>query len=583
MPTPIQLFDSYQKQIITLDPAKTVISNTLKIYSCGPTVYNYMHIGNLRATWLGDTIARVGKLAGWHTQWISNITDVGHLVDDGDDGEDKLEKGAKRENKNVQDIINFYTDDYLKQCQAIGIEIPTGIMRPKATEYIEEQMILSLELLIADKAYLLEDGIYFDSSNNQAIFGSSDFLITEPLRTILETQAKQRAGQSNQFTDRDTKNTTKNPSDFALWKFVSADSLQKWRFVDFFDAKDVLAGSYREILEKWGCPGWHSECVAMISAIAGQDTPLIEGAGGDSSFSFDPFKNKTVIDLHLGGEDHIDVHHKNEILQSEALGFHLSKYWVHNKFVLVNGKKMSKSLGNVFLVVGKYADTGFYSLENPPQEVQDKFKIKGFDPLAYRLMLMEHHYTQQMDFTWDKLAQSQARLFNLRKLGTKISKVVQNINVSISDQDKGLPKMQEYNNKLISDLVNNLNFPLFLEVVTNEMNRLFGSISKSSIKGSYNKEHEDWDLSIDNLDEADFFHDFAVLIDWMDKGLLNLNLFDGCDNWTIETLAIQRQQAKEVKNWAEADRLRVEIAKLGYQVDDYPWGYGLWWNPTLMD
>ncbi len=555
MPTPIQLFDSYQKQIITLDPAKTVISNTLKIYSCGPTVYNYMHIGNLRAAWLGDTIARVGKLAGWHTQWISNITDVGHLVDDSDDGEDKLEKGAKRENKNVQDIINFYTDDYLKQCQAIGIELPTGIMRPKATEYIEEQMVLSLELLIAGKAYLLEDGIYFDSSNNQKIFESSNFLITEPLRTILETQAKQRAGQSNQFTDRDIKNVTKNPSDFALWKFVSADSLQKWRFVDFFDAKDVLAGSYKEILEKWGCPGWHSECVAMISAIAGQDTPLIEGAGGDSSFSFDPFNNKTVIDLHLGGEDHIDVHHKNEILQSEALGFHLSKYWVHNKFVLVNGKKMSKSLGNVFLVVGKYADTSFYSLENPPQEVQDKFKIKGFDPLAYRLMLMEHHYTQQMDFTWDKLAQSQARLFNLRKLGAR---VISHSGYKSIIENKDFKDTIE--NHLIKILCNDLNCPLFVVEYT------------QLLEGCVNKIKSE-----DNVRSFDYenFRKF-------DEGFLKLLIFNP-SNQTVKAKAGLRQLAKDSKNWAEADRLRLEIAKLGYQVDDYPWGYGLWWNPTLID
>jgi cysteinyl-tRNA synthetase len=562
MPTPIKLYDSYQKKEIILNPDETVINSTLKLYSCGPTVYNYMHIGNLRAAWLGDVISRVGKLAGWDTQWISNITDVGHLVDDGDNGEDKLEKGAKREGKKVQDIINFYTDDYVKQCQAIGIDLPTGVMRPKATEYIEEQMILSLELLIARKAYLLDDGIYFDSEYNNQLFESKDFVITEPLRAILETQAKQKAGQSNQFSDRDIKNTTKNPGDFALWKFVSADSLQKWRFEDFWDAQTVLEETNNEILTKWGCPGWHSECVAMICDVIGQVKP-IDGEEHNyySRFSFEHFGNQTVIDLHLGGEDHIDVHHKNEILQSEALGFHLSKYWVHNKFVLVDGKKMSKSLGNVFLVEGKYEDTGFYSLSNPPQEVQDKYKIKRFDPLAYRLMLMEHHYTTQLDFTWDKLAQSQARLFNLRKMTSRITSCLEFVGHG----------EYIYEDNSLRDRVLDTDFVNLREKLLNnlDINSFLGEIQSLIVKSA--NETSSFGFNFENI---------RALITFEDN-FLKLGLFPNSLS-SVSGLAIQRQQVKTDKNWAEADRLRQEIAKLGYQVDDYPWGYGLWYNPTLM-
>ena len=532
-----------------------------------------MHIGNLRAAWLGDSISNVAKIAGWQSHWITNITDVGHLVDDGDDGEDKLEKGARREGKRVQDIVNFYTEDYIKQCDVIGIDLPTGIMRPKATEYIEEQIILSLELLAAGKAYLLEDGIYFDSEYNNQLFEENDLLKNhQPLKAILEIQAKQKAGQSNQYNDRDIKNITKNPGDFALWKFVSEDALQKWRIGDYtsistpeFNSKILdlvinkdlckrLTDSQYENLEvAWGCPGWHSECVAMICDV----TEQVTNSSGEnkSGFSFQNFAKKTVIDLHLGGEDHIDVHHKNEILQSEALGFHLSNYWVHNKFVVVDGKKMSKSLGNVFLIIGKYEDTGFYSLEHPPLDIQDKFKTKRFDPLAYRLLLMEHHYTTQLDFTWDKLAQSQVRLFNLRKLGARALSFAK-----FNGVETGGNTMATTKDQLTKILVNNLDFPTFLSEYGQFLE---GCINKISTE----KKIYDKDLEI---------------VQFFDKEVSKLGIFEVSGD-EVNKLANIRQRAKESKNWAEADTLRTDISKLGYQVDDYPWGYGLWYNPMLMD
>jgi cysteinyl-tRNA synthetase len=582
-PKAIKLFDSYQKKIIKIDPEQTTVPNTLNIYSCGPTVYNFMTIGNLRAAFLPEMIKGVAQLTKWDTKWVSNITDVGHLVDDGDHGEDKLEKGAKREGKKVSEIVDFYTKDYIKQCNAIGIDLPSGLCQPKATEYIEEQMTLALELLQQNKAYLLEDGIYFDSRKNEEVFGGKDFTITEPLRAILITQAKQKAGQSNEFNDRDIKNTTKNPGDFALWKFVVEDSLQKWRFTDISKLQEKLhfwiddSDNKDEIVERfqkdfsytdkkgeeyyledpidriiknlwlklgksWGCPGWHSECVAMICAL-NQDSLLIKGAGG-------------IIDLHTGGEDHIDVHHKNEILQSEALGFHLSKYWVHNKFVLVDGKKMSKSLGNVFLATGKYEDTGFYSLTNPPSDIQEKFKVKSFDPLAYRLMLMEHHYNQQLDFTWEKLAQSQARLFNLRKLYARIESYRNSKNQPFDYES------EEYDQKkltLVEPLYDNLNIPEFLIKISTELDKLIVSVTNN---------HE---VSILDL----------AIITGFDVDFLKLEIASSHQSDEIIALAEKRQEAKTNKDWEMADEIRKEIAQNGWQVDDYPWGFGLWSNPTL--
>ncbi len=512
-----------------------------------------MHIGNLRAAWFGDAISNVAKLAGWKTQWMSNITDVGHLVDDGDDGEDKLEKGAKREGKKVQDIVDFYTQDYIKQCQAIGIELPIGIMQPKATEYIPEQMLLALSLLKDKKAYVLDDGIYFDSQYNNQLFEESNLLKNhQPLKAILAIQAKQKAGQSNQYNDRDIKNITKDSGDFALWKFVSQDSLQKWCFQDFDEVKDLVENV--EIMAKWGCPGWHSECVAMICNVTKQLQDIKNPENSSKTqFSFQEFTNRTAIDLHLGGEDHIDVHHKNEILQSEALGFHLSNYWVHNKFVLVNGKKMSKSLGNVFLVAGKYEDTGFYSLEHPPIEVQEKFKIKRFDPLAYRLLMMEHSYNTQLDFTWEKLAQSQTRLFNLRKLGARILSFANSQEIE-ETQNQASPIIDQF----AQILTNNLDFPSLLSQYSQFLEGLINKITKEQI-----------------LTDIDF-----EVLELFDIELLKLKIFENPSQEAVQ-LAEARQIAKADKNWSEADVIRQQISQLGYQIDDYPWGYGLWLNPTL--
>jgi hypothetical protein len=185
-----------------------------------------------------------------------------------------MEKGARREGKSVENIVDFYTTDFIQQCKAIGIDLPTGTMQPKATEYIQEQMILALELVVKEMAYLLEDGIYFDSDHAEEFFKEQE--ISEPLKSILITQAKQQAGNSSDFTGRDIKNSTKNSGDFALWKFVEESSLQKWRMKDFEKTAELLAviqeqisvDGFERLLSNYGCPGWHSECVAMICALS---------------------------------------------------------------------------------------------------------------------------------------------------------------------------------------------------------------------------------------------------------------------------------------------------------------------------
>jgi cysteinyl-tRNA synthetase len=536
------LFDSYSKVPVS---ASSESGKTLKIYSCGPTVYSYQHIGNMRAAWLASSYVDFTKTQNINTEWVLNITDVGHLVGDGDDGqntdngEDKLEKGAKKEDKNVKEIVDFYKKDYESQCGSLKISLPKDKYYPKATEYIKEQMLLSLTLLKNKKAYLLDDGIYFDSeANNELIL---------PFDTV--------KGDSN-FTGRNIENITKNPADFALWKFVDKDSLQKWRFEDFDGAVEIIERFYdfnlpypnlatknglkpkfnpktnetktiKELKKKWGCPGWHSECVAMICKILnGSFPPILD-------------TNESVIDIHFGGEDHIDIHHKNEILQSEALGFHLSKAWVHNKFVTVDSKKMSKSVGNVYTVIGNKEETGFDSIEQ-----------KGFDPLAYRLLLQEHHYTTQLDFTWDKLQQSQNRLYNLRKETAKITSFWNSMSI---EPKADIAKTSKQDEILSSPLCDNFNVPRFLEKYEELVKETSNAIKTTEVVNANN---------------------YSTLKNW-EKVFLKLDLFPIAPKKVL-ALARKRNEAKSDRDFEKSDEIRDSILELGYQIDDYTWGFGLW-------
>ncbi len=528
---PISFFDSYQKKDVVLSPENTVVPGVIKMYSCGPTVYSTQQIGNMRAAWFPDTFKSVAELAGWKVELVHNITDVGHLVGDGDYGEDKIEKGAKREGKTVEEIVNFYLNNYLDQAKQLNITLPSGKFRPKATEFIEQQMILALTLIKMGKAYILEDGIYFDHNANKS-----------DIEQLEKFAGMSKSGGNNDFTGREIKNTDKNPADFALWKFVDESSLQKWKFDDYtssdsssfsqeifnliIDVKNSEEYRNDEFELKWGCPGWHSECVAMIFDIL--TNTKIHFNGGSKNFSEKPY----LIDVHSGGEEHISMHHKNEILQTEALGYHLSKNWLHWKHVLIDGAKMSKSSGTTYTV--------FDLIE------------KGFDPLAYRLMLLEHHYNEQMNFTWEKLEQSQNRLFNIRKEIAKIRSFAQSPELESMNENKYLA----VKNRWLEILTEDLNLPKFLEEYQEFLHTIVNRIQNQNI------------LSIQD----------HKLLSEFDSKLLKLNLFELNLPEEILNLAEERWTAKKTKNYQKADEIRQEVLKEGWQIDDYAWGWGIWWK-----
>jgi cysteinyl-tRNA synthetase len=522
----LSLYDSYLKQLV-----KIHLDHTIKIYTCGPTVYYYPHIGNLASVFLGDIITKAinyqSDFIGLKAQWCVNITDIGHLTDDGDNGEDKMELGAKRSGQSPKEIADFYTADYKAQCKALNITLPEGLYNPKATDYIEQQARLALQLLAMNKAYCLEDGIYFDAVANQDI--AQDFW------------PKNQDNQDKNFTGRLIVNTTKNSMDFALWKFVNPATIQKYQFISFDQIEKDFNNleDWQNICNKWGCPGWHSECVAMICSVLG-----LNGSVKASKFSFSSFSSSTklpVIDIHTGGEDHFDIHHKNEILQSRALGFKLSQTWVHNKFVQVDNKKMSKSVGNVYNLLGDFETTGFITLQQ-----------KGYNPLAFRFMLLEHSYQEALNFTWDKLEQSVSRYYGLLKIMAGITSFIKSKNIIL----EGIEANQELKTEFGSLLLDNLKTSKVLELYQAKLTDLLTVIIKNN--------------SLTNQELKTFK---TLLI--FDQEVLNLNLVYIPTKNQLEQVSL-RQEAKSNKDYQKSDSLRDELISQNIVVDDYNWGTALW-------
>ena len=512
MTHPLRFFDTYQKKLISLNENDTITPKNITIYRCGPTIYSYQHAGNAVGAFLTDLIVNTGRLSGWKVKHVENITDVGHLVGDGDYGEDKLEVGAKRDGLKVSEVVEKYLSNYKEQLSLLNITLPEGKNNPKATEFILEQFTLAIELLIQKKAYLAIDGIYFDSQANADL-----------ISVINDLPGMPSSEGDRDFTGRDITSKQRHPEDFALWKFVIPETLQKWKISDFSELKEYTSTQLDHEtvakLEHWGSPGWHSECVTMISQILGNKRFSLNG-DTDNNTAYE-------IDIHIGGEDHIPVHHRNEILQSEALGIHLSKHWLHNKFLLMDSKKMSKSIGNIFLVHGDPAETGFESLTN-----------KGFDPLSFRLMLFEHHYSDQINFTWDKLTQSQNRLHNLRKTAALVRG-------SQTEADQKEHQQQPAYQEMLSTLRDNLNTPKFLEIFT------------------------------DTLDSAVDNPEIIPSLMHIDASVLKLDLFPDIPQ-DIQLLAEQRKDAKQSKDYQLSDEIRDNLKSQGWVIDDHAQGYSLW-------
>jgi cysteinyl-tRNA synthetase len=298
----------YNTRTKSTDPFRPIKENTVGLYTCGPTVYHYAHIGNLRTYIFEDILKRTLHASGYTVRHVMNITDVGHLTDDADSGEDKMEKGARREGKNAWDVALFYTQAFEQDMAALNI-LPPNIWC-KATDHIPEQIAMVQTLMDKGCAYETHDGIYFDTTTFPA-YGEMANLKNQSL----DVGARVDMGEK------------KNPHDFALWKWSPQGETRHMEW-DAFGKK--------------GFPGWHIECSAMARKYLGDH-----------------------FDIHCGGIDHVPIHHTNEIAQTEAVTG-ISPWvnvWMHGEFLTIgDGAKMAKS-GDNFITLQTLADAGYSPLD----------------------------------------------------------------------------------------------------------------------------------------------------------------------------------------------------------------------------
>lgn len=433
---------------------KSLEPKKVKMYSCGPTVYKDATIGNMRTNLFQDTLRRVLEYNGYEVKQVMNITDVGHLVSDGDEGEDKMLKSAREEHKTPMEIAEYYTKLFFKDLKRLNVEIPEVIC--KATDHIEEMLEMVQKIMENGYAYETSTAIYFDVSKLDEYGILSGINLRE-----------QKAGARVEVDPE-----KRNPYDFALWIKAPENHLMKWD-------------------SPWGpsYPGWHIECSAMSQKYLGE-----------------------VFDIHTGGIDLIPTHHENEIAQSKgACGKIPAHYWMHGEYLLINGGKMSKSLGNVYLL--------------------DDIIKRGYDPLVYRLFNFSCHYKGKLNFTWEGIEAASTALTRLRDGYQKHL-------TGTADVDETI--ISEIENKFHQAINDDLNMPLAMSAV--------------------------WEA----VKYQDKSPKIAKLLEKFDT-VLGLKITEKKEEeipQEILELVEQRKVARNEKNWTESDRLRDLIAQKGYSVKD---------------
>lgn len=438
------------------------LNGVVRMYNCGPTVYDRQHIGNLRGAVLANTLKRALEALGYKVKHVSNITDVGHLtgdnLGDADTGEDRMEASAKKQGRRAKEIAEEITALYFADLDALGID-RRRMQFPRATEYISEQIALVKTLLQKGYAYDITDGIYFDTAKfpGYGKLGGID---------VSGQQAGARVEENKE---------KKNPHDFALWKRSPSGSTreQEWE-------------------SPWGVgfPGWHLECTAMIFALLGRQ-----------------------IDLHLGGEDLARIHHNNEIAQAEAAtGKQFVRYWLHNAFITIEGKKVSKSLGNTIYL--------------------SQFTDRGLSPRALRYLYLTAHYRSPMNFTWEAAEGADQALKRLLR--------------AYVDAPKGAVD-RAFMDAFYATLAQDLDTPKALALVWEHIKEL----NKATLA------QVDKVLGL-GLAEAKPTQKLTVKQDRLPDG--------------IRALIESREAARRNKDFEMADQMRQEIESAGYELKDTPEG-----------
>ena len=448
----LHLFNSKTK---SKEPFSSVDSKSVSVYTCGPTLYKPSHIGNLRCYIFADTLRRALEHLKFNTKYVINLTDVGHLVSDSDEGEDKIEKAAKDKNRSVEEIITSAKNAFFQDLDRLNIPRNKYVF-PRATEYIKEQINLIRKLEDKGYTYQISDGVYFDISK------FNEYGVLMNFKNMQQIEGA-----------RVKKNEEKrNSADFALWKLSpkGKKTLQEWP-------------------SPWGVgfPGWHIECSAMAMKLL-----------------------KETIDIHTGGVDHMMIHHPNEIAQSEcATGKEFARFWLHVEHAVIDGKKISKSLGNVITI-------------------QDLINL-NYSPLTLRYLFLTTKYSTQLNFRYDALNAAEIAL-------SKLHKFVNQAGLTVFTKPH-----EETMNKIIACILDDLDTPGALSYIWLLLK----------------------DKSVSNKQKA-------KTIKWADR-FFGLNI--GNDKSPtppkeVLNLVKERDTARKSNNWDKSDSLRENIKEKGWTVED---------------
>jgi len=447
-----------------LEDFKPLNPPAVTLYTCGPTVYDYTHLGHIRTFTSNDILKRTLTYLGYNVNHVMNITDVGHLTSDEDAGEDKLEKGAQKTGKTVWQVARFYTDYFIDTLKELNIITADHLV--KATGHVTNMINLIETLQKKGFTYETKEAVYFDVAKD------SDY----GKLTNQKLEDKQKGAREEVYVDAEKK----HPADFVLW----------------FKKVGRFANHQMHWPSPWGegFPGWHIECSAMSMKYLGE-----------------------TIDIHTGGIEHIPVHHENEIAQSEsATGKRFVNYWVHFQHLMIDGEKMSKSLGN------------FYTIND--------VKKHSIEALALRYLFLQTHYRQPMNFTWESARAAQEAYNKLKE--SVLSLKTPTTRTSLSNEK--LTKVDEYRQRFDEAVANDIQIPQALAVM--------------------------WEMlksNIPSTDKLDLLFDFDRVF-----GLKLNEVTEEKIPEEIKKLAEERLKAKQAKNFPRADELRSIIETKGFIIED---------------
>lgn len=444
----------------------------VSMYTCGPTVYHYAHVGNLRSYIMEDVLEKYLRYSGYDVKRVMNITDVGHLTSDADTGEDKMLKGAKREHKSVMQIAEFYTNAFFEDCRKLNIKRPDYVQ--PATGCIAEFIKMIETLLEKGYAYHAGGNIYFDTSKLEKYYvfgGFTEEDLAVGVRDTVEEDSNKR-----------------NKADFVLWFTKSK-----------FDSQELKWDSPFGV----GYPGWHIECSCIAEKYCGE-----------------------YLDIHCGGIDNVFPHHTNEIAQSEsAFGHEWCHYWFHVHHLNTEGGKMSKSKGDILTV--------------------SVLESKGYDPLVYRFFCLQSHYRKNLLFSWDNLD-------NAKNAYSKLIARIAQLNPADGEVDSAA--FSDGRSRFTEALDNDLNTSLAITAVYDVFKLKTNDATKLALIGDFDRV-----LGLDLIGHAETVRkNEKPEVSGADSEL---------DEY-VKSMIEARRNAKAERNYAEADRIRAELAERGVTLID---------------